>query len=73
LAYSVWACRERMRLKIRELGTLKQIWIAEAMLQLCYHKGASMACALQRIASIQRADAASEGRMLKNEYLRTDA
>ena len=51
------------RLKLRELGTPKQIWIAEAMLQLCYHKGASMAgsnyvsLALQRITGIQRADA----------------
>jgi hypothetical protein len=26
----------------------KCLWIAEAMLQLCYHKGASTACALQR-------------------------
>jgi hypothetical protein len=48
------AFKERMlnapsqRLKIRELGTPKHIWIAEAMLQLCYHKGASMACALQK-------------------------
>ena len=37
-----WTCKERMRY-------LKQIWIAyhalgmTAMLQLCYHKGASMA------------------------------
>ena len=62
------ASKERMlnapsqRLKIRELGTPKHIWIAyhalgmTAMLQLCYHKGASMAgsnymsLALQRIA-----------------------
>jgi len=54
------ASKERMlnapsqRLKIRELGTPKHIWIAyhalgmTAMLQLCYHKGASMACALQK-------------------------
>jgi hypothetical protein len=29
--------------KERMLRYPKQIWIAEAMLQLCYHKGASMA------------------------------
>jgi hypothetical protein len=61
---------ERMRLKIRGLGTPKQIWIAyhapgmTAMLQLCYHKGASMSgsktmsLALQRIAGKQSTDAA---------------
>ena len=37
----------RERLKLHELGTPEHIWIAEAMLQLCYRKGASMACALQ--------------------------
>ena len=48
----------------------KQIWIAEAMLQLCYHNGAGMAAqksmsgsentsiALQRIAEMQRTAAA---------------
>jgi hypothetical protein len=46
------------------LRNQKQIWIAEAMLQLCYHKGASMACALQRIAGKHRTDAASGERML---------
>jgi hypothetical protein len=46
------------------LRHLKQIWIAEAMLQLCYHEGASMACALHRIAGKHRTDAASGERML---------
>ena len=51
--------------KKQMLRYLKQIWIAyhapgmTAMLQLCYHKGASMACALQRIAAKHRTDAAS--------------
>ena len=52
------ACKGRM------LRRLKQIWIAEAMLQLCYHKGASMACALQRIVGMQSTDAASKKQML---------
>ena len=47
----------------------KQIWIAEALLQLCYHKGASMACALQRFADMQSTDAASKKRMLRNDNL----
>ena len=62
-------CKER--LKLRELGTPKQIWIAyhapgmTAMLQLCFHNGASkagskyMSLALQRIASMQSTDAVS--------------
>ena len=37
----------RERLKLHELGTPEHMWIAEAMLQLCYRKGASTACALQ--------------------------
>ena len=62
--------RKHEQLMLTELGTPKQIWIAyhapgmTALLQLCFHKGASMACALQRIAGIQRTNAASEERML---------
>ena len=57
------------------LRHLKQIWIAyhapgmTAMLQLCYHIGASMACALQRIAGKHSTDAAYKKQMLRKGNL----
>ena len=61
-----WIRKDSADKDIRPTNFVRQVSIpAKDEMYICYHKGASIACALQRIAGMQRTGAASKGRMLR--------